>query len=233
MEIALIIVAAFLLIIHFIQLRNQKKRVIPQKTLNYNQDEHSLEVLIIDEKNAHYLDVEKVPILKNIYNPASATYTGVSVGGITTGGWDIKEAHYSSNVRMSDRYNLFYTTDKIHKQIIHRIDLLPNDAEVARNNPVLASMLTGNSLIIKRQSSTNSVNSVVAKTVWEQSGDLNLVQNVLSKDLANQNLTQDELREIIRLLCGGDIISNSFKRFLPLYLSIFLVLADIVYICVK
>lgn len=150
---------------------------------------------------------KRVPILQNQYKPASATYTGVTVGGITTGGWDIKDAHYSAKaVGMSDRYHLYCKTgtDKKDVQIISEIHLLPADAEIARKNTALSQFLQGNKLVLKHNLNPNSTNMQVAKTVYEGSGNMNLVENVMAKDLANVNLTLGEVSAVIKFLSGGN-----------------------------
>ena len=175
-----------------------------ERLKNFTYDERSgvLTVRKREANNRGSLSYMRIPLLQSQYVPASATYTGVTVGGITTGGVEVTEAHYESrSVGKTDRYYLYFKrSDKHDQHIVSKIELTNEDAAAAKKIKTLSPFLVGNQLVLKHRISDKS--STTFNVAYQSTGNLNVAQNAIAADLANQNLTLIEVKAVIEFLCG-------------------------------
>ena len=84
--------------------------------------------------NSDKLSMERHREIYNKYNPATVTYTGATVGGITTGGLNYNPAYYSTGLgNYTDKYELWYKGyDKDDMHWVSKIELTSKDAEQAK-----------------------------------------------------------------------------------------------------
>ena len=141
------------------------------------------------------------------YNPAKATFTAVTVGGVTTGGWDVKDAHYSTVMGEStNKYLLCYTPNVYYKNkcsLPKEVILTAEDAEAARKQG-FGKYLQGNTLILRNQ--VKSQNAKWAADTYAQTGDFYASSNLLVKDYTASLLTQSEMQAILDFLCGDNSV---------------------------
>ncbi len=141
----------------------------------------------------------------NKYNPASATFSAATVGGVTTGGWSVKEAHYSAEMgAKTDKYLLRFRPDVYYKDkytLPSNVILTQKDAEAARNQG-FGKYLNGNTLILRNKGKWG--NAQYAADVYARTGDFYGASNYLVKDYTASLLTQAEMQKILDFLCGDD-----------------------------
>ena len=142
--------------------------------------------------------------MQNEYVPASVTITATTVGGVTTGGIDVKDAHYDTNRGSKiDRYHLMFK-DKVSRSehyIVQKVELSSYDAEIAKKNPVLAQFLKGETLELQHPIKSNK--AAAARSAYQSSGDFYASANMLAEDIAYSNMTDGEVNEVISFLCGN------------------------------
>ncbi len=169
----------------------------------------NIRVLKCDPNNISLFSMKPVPVGSNQYHPATATYTGVSGGGLSVGEWNVTQAHYTSSVGISDRYRVLCKwktgSDRIE---LDTIALSAQDAERAKHNTYLAKLLRGNTLHLTREAS--KANTAIAGTVLRMSGDINLAQNVIMKGNASRYLTQEEANAVISFICRNAKVEESY-----------------------
>lgn len=168
-----------------------------------------------------YLAVEQYRQSSYKFNPATATYTGVTVGGVTTGGWTVDEAHYSPEVgRYTGKYNLFY---KERRQIggkweadwhlINYVILSDQDAKAAKDAG-LGRWLSGNTISISNPLSSRD--RVLTESIYEQYGngyDFYSTSNLLSMQAEKTMLSHDEIMKIYSFICGDTMAEVDPNRF--------------------
>ena len=127
------------------------------------------------------------------YNPATATYTGVTVGGVTTGGWDVSEAHYSmEGGTITDKFIMWYRKDEKQSAIIKEIELTQEIADIAKRDSRLTPYLKGNTFYLSK-SSENQWGDIVAQTL-KNTGDFTKASSIAMKDYASTLLTKCKFR---------------------------------------
>ncbi len=157
-----------------------------------------------------YLSIERYRQTSYKYNPATATYTGVSVGGVHTGGWTVDEAHYSlEGGSYTDKFNLFYRERKLvggkWTSVWHAVDtvyLSKEDAALAKNAG-LGRWLHDNKLTLSNPVSSQDL--VLREKIYEQYGenhDFYSTSNLLSMQAEKYMLNHDEILRIFSFLCG-------------------------------
>ena len=139
------------------------------------------------------------------YNPASATFSAATVGGVTTGGWSIKEAHYSTEMGSgTNKYLLCYTPNVYYKDkctLPNRVILTKNDVQAAMNQG-LSRYLDGNTLVLKNTNEWK--NAKAASDIYASTGDFYAASNLLANDYTASLLTQSEMQKILDFLCGDN-----------------------------
>ena len=142
------------------------------------------------------------------YHPATATFTAVSVGGVTTGGWDVRDAHFTMQSGASTDKSLlmFYPMDDrkgVEPIVVGAVQLSNNDAAVARQNGFLRDFMPGNkgeTLFLRRKSSGRG--AAAADRHYRNTGDMYGAMNLASKDYTESLLTRKELERVVDFLCG-------------------------------
>lgn len=161
-----------------------------------------------DPENEYRFLIDKHVEVGYGYVPPSATFTAVSVGGVTTGGWDVQEGHYkTSSVKKTDKYELFYTRRNLTASArkgdiiccVKEIVLTSDDVKTARSFPILNQFVVGNSLVLR-----HNVQSAYSKEIASSigSGDIYSALNLGQDDLTKMALTQKEAQAVLDFICG-------------------------------
>ena len=142
------------------------------------------------------------------YHPATATFTAATVGGVTTGGWSVDEAHYTTSYgSKTEKYQLqFCPLDDcvlVEPILVKYIRLSESDAEAARSKQYLREFISGNNRdVLKLEHKVESRSASAASNYYQSSGDLYGAANLLHEDYTASLLTEAELLSVIRFLCG-------------------------------
>ena len=136
------------------------------------------------------------------YVPASATFTAVSVGGVTTGGWDVKPEHYKEQFAgNTDKYLLHYSNTSNNSCYVSTIYLDDESIASAKKDPYLSPLLDGEKLILQHK-----IVSQKAQSALNQYGKdsnyhnyMNNVQSEITKTLLNEY----EMNRVLSFLCGS------------------------------
>ena len=152
------------------------------------------------------------------YNPASATFSAATVGGVTTGGWSVKEAHYTTEMgAATDKYLLCYTPNVYYKNqcsFPSRVVLTQNDAQAARDQG-FGKFLEGETLVLRNPGKWKNAKN--AADAYASTGDFYGASNLLVKDYTASLLTESEMREILDFLCGGNKVKyTEYQKETPL-----------------
>lgn len=222
---ASLVVAAIVIVIFFVMRAkdkgNERAAANEKEVLRYDGND----TVTILERGSHirtYLSVEQYIQSAYKFNPATATYTGVTVGGVTTGGWTVDEAHYSlEHGRLTEKYNLYY---KGRRQIggkwepdwhmINNVILSEQDAKAAEEYG-LGRWLSGNKLSISNP--VSSRDQVLTEKIYEQYGeshDFYSTSNLLSIQAEKAMLSHDEIMKIYSFLCGDTVAAVDPDRFI-------------------
>ena len=173
------------------------------------QNSDELVVLHRKKENEAVLLAKQGDVKYSQYHPGSATFTAATVGGVTTGGWDIKEEHYSieTAAAASNKYVLMYKLkdeyfsaekDRKERFPIRKIILSPEDANAALKNPIVSKFRRGNCLILENRGD---------EKLGKAAANLSSSNYYLAADMmyaydASKNLSYKEVNEIIHFLCG-------------------------------
>ncbi len=174
-----------------------------EKNIYFDKNTNILRLYHRNEKNRRFFSYERVVRLSYDYHPETTTFTAVNVGGVTTGGVDVREAYYSTGIAgTSDKYQIWYDVGKerTEKKIVDKILLTGEDVILVKRDKTLSQFLQDDKLIL-----LHSVNSATLKTAanhLKETGDIYTSYNLASKDLADMNLTKEEAIAVIDFICG-------------------------------
>ena len=135
------------------------------------------------------------------YVPESATFTAVSVGGVTTGGWDVTPEHYESKYAGStDKYLLHYEDSDQHSCFVNIIHLDDSAADMAKKDKRIAGFVEDNKIVLLHKNKKNNVQSAYNK-YGKDSNYYEFMNNVQS-DVVSAMLDEYEMTGILNFLCG-------------------------------
>lgn len=136
------------------------------------------------------------------YHPATATFTSVTVGGVTTGGIDVTKEHYSSKTTgRSGKYALFSVEENFEICRIILDDRLLNDA---KSNSFIKGFLQGNELVLEHENEDTKLSSGAMENLkgYIKSGNV-ISQNLQMQDIINaKKLTKEECEKILAWISG-------------------------------
>lgn len=142
----------------------------------------------------------------NKYNPASATFTAATVGGVTTGGWDFKEAHYTTGeVHRTDKWAIVYRTEDKKNPFVADFKLNDKDLQAAKQDAFLSQFVTGSGwekINFRPLYRVASKNKAYADEYVRKTKDIYAAQNMIMADMTKTMLTRDEIERVIAFLCG-------------------------------
>ena len=144
------------------------------------------------------------------YHAPSATYTSVTIGGVTTGSVNVKDGHFTASAgAKTDKYYLqFHRLDErvtTEKPIfVKYIKLSDSDAEIAKDTPVIRYYLSGqNKNVLVLEHKTDGKGTSAASQYYQRTGDLHGATNLMKDDYTDSLLGQKELERIVNFLCGN------------------------------
>ena len=159
--------------------------------------EHAVYIQKREARIRDYIRVKKYVTLDYSYRPPSATYSSATVGGVTTGGWDVKEERYSETVKQTDKYELSFCGHQITE-----VWLPFEDENAARTDNRVCQFVdtaVGNKLLLKHRGVKKQ--SVFVKDAL-QAGNIAVAASIAADDLVSEQLSKKEANDVLDFLCG-------------------------------
>lgn len=145
------------------------------------------------------------------FNPATLTYTGVTVGGVTTGGLDYQQEHYSiEGGTVTDRFNLWYKEGDNNSMIVMEVELASGLVSKAKKDPSVSKYLKGNTLYLQKE--TNGTWGKLATDHMKSTGDYMGALNLYAKENTAKLLTKIELAPIYSFICTAQTTGSSQRQ---------------------
>lgn len=176
-----------------------------EQIYTYNERTKSLAIISPHHKKLRWiLQVKPAHTVEYKYNPATLEYTGVTIGGITTGGFHVNEASISGSAfHNTGKYQLVLQ-DKGLYEILDEIVLPDNLVSSAKNTPVVKNFLQGNRLVLKHTGADTELTTSERETIAaaRRQGRQDVVINATLRAVAASYLTKAECDAIKNWLCG-------------------------------
>ncbi len=178
---------------------------------NFERNAWKLKVLNREKGNRALFKIRNSVVMSGKYHPATATITAATVGGVTTGGVEFKDAHYTLHNQRggwNDTYELLYIDrdeyfsaekDRKERHTIEELILKPEDVSVAKNHPILNKYLDGNKLVLQNKESNNL--DALAVNAANKYGTFAAAEYITAAK-ASHNLTYQELSTVLDFLAG-------------------------------
>lgn len=142
------------------------------------------------------LSVESVTMTNFTYHPAKMVYTGVSVGGVHTGGFHEEKAYHSTRVSSTDKGHLL-----MGKMQINSIQLSPELSEAVKSIPALRNVFKDGFIELEKP-----LNMSMSMILSAQKGDTGAM-NAASFALANNAPRMD------LCIALADFLQNAYAGF--------------------
>lgn len=184
---------------------DEKQQAKAQKIYTYIESTRSLRIISPNHSKFRWiLQVEPAHAIQYKFNPATLEYTGVTIGGVTTGSFHVNEASISGGAfQNTGKYQLVLKDDgryEIIKEIVFPDSLVTS----AKNTPIVKDFLKGNSLVLEHTGGdaeyTQSERETIAAA--EREGRRDIALNVAMRAIAASYLTKAECDAIKNWLCG-------------------------------
>ena len=206
--------AAIALMIYFmvllgVAIYSDSCRKSSKKNLVYDSSSGVVTVVNRSSANHYVLDVDRYfqPTLK--YKPATATYTAATVGGVTTGGLDVKEAHYEQGAKTTKKYAVVYRTDdKYLRTQPYAMSFILNDIDlqIAKSNPFLSEFVrnSGKANFLAMHKPEDGSATKAGRAYYKNTGDIYGAMALSAQDYTDAMLTETEARRVVDFLCGSN-----------------------------
>ena len=176
------------------------------KVQYYTYDKATYTLTLIERNYSAFSKAIKVEPHRTVsykYNPAELEYNGVTVGGVTTGGFHVNPASYSpSSMEKSGKYQLVLMPGY---NVIKNIILPTGLVAVAKNNRTLEKFLKKDRLELKYTGGdaemTEYERSIMSHNMTSRP---DLFYNAANRALAAQALTKEDCEAIKYWLCGQE-----------------------------
>ena len=155
-----------------------------------------------DGMNIHFLTMKRHLRTAYKYNPASITYTGATVGGVTTGGFSYDKAHYTNNADgFTDKYELWFN-DSSGKHLITDIKLSDSLISAAKGNITVAQFLKDDTLHLKHEGAQSRHHDAISWAVKNRDMDIYELTNLMLPELEAKMLNKNEMQAVFDFICG-------------------------------
>lgn len=159
------------------------------KTLHLHKRDSSLKELI---KMKRYVETTAV------YKPAEIVYTSATVGGITTGGVHVNEAHYDyySSKTNEDKFGLYYNDRPIEKIVC--------DFDIEDHPAINQFKVNKNTIVISYHKSKKEMDTL-GKMMYKNAvstGDQGMQCHILNKKIMEDKISRNDCKNIIKWISG-------------------------------
>ena len=184
---------------------DEKQQAKTQRIYTYHESTRSLRIISTNHSKLRWiLQVEPAHTIQYKFNPATLEYTGVTIGGVTTGSFHVNEASISGGAfQNTGKYQLVLKDDgryEIIKEIVFPDSLVTS----AKNTPIVKDFLKGNSLVLEHTGGDAEYTPSERQTIAaaERDGRRDIALNVAMRAIAASFLTKAECDAIKNWLCG-------------------------------
>jgi len=205
LDTTLTVVAAFIIAgaVGFVLMQfNDKKRLEEKLSIDFSSGSGAPTLKKRCETSAKAFKIKPLYNHDFDYHPTTVTYTSVTVGGVTTGGFDVNKEHYSSRrTGASGKYALFSVEEDYE---ICRIILSDSLLESARSNPFIKRFLKGHDLVLEHENENTKLSAGAMANLegYIKSGNV-ISQNLWMQDVINaKKLTKEECQKILDWIGG-------------------------------
>lgn len=181
--------------------RKRKKKKATATNLFYDKNSQTLMLQNRTKTNKLVFSVENAPDFTVHFEPEQWVYTGVSVGGVHTGGYH-KEGgyHYTKPVPTGKHFIIF--DNCIDHAIVDRIRILdPKILQLAKENTFISQFLEGDILELKHELVRQNEDKVKSAIELEQ---MDVAIRFMKQDHFSTLLTKVECKKVIAWLCGEE-----------------------------
>lgn len=186
--------------------------------MNYRTDAHKGEMSVNTEKNeisisarnsyiVDFISIKREQKVSLGYDPAHVTYTGVRIGGVSTGNLNFHDE--SAHVQSEGYTDYWYLNYGKEYCPIYTVSLSNELLQEAKSNSFISQYLSGNKLVF-RSRNKKSLSEIEKRTIESgfNSGSLkNTVtsMNMIITDNQRSVLSLDDCKKIKRWLAGKSI----------------------------
>lgn len=183
----------------------EKSKTKAQQIYTYNEKTKSLKIISPNHSKLRWiLQVEPAHTAQYKYNPATLEYTGVTIGGVSTGSFHINEASVSGAAFQNTGKCHLVLKDMGQYEILNEIVLPDSLVSNAKSTPVVKDFLQGNRLVLKHTGSDTELTASERETIaaGRRQGRQDVVINATLRAIAASYLTKAECDAIKNWLCG-------------------------------
>ena len=175
-----------------------------ENIIKLDKQTNSMTLLARNEKLDKLICIKPIYSSSYEYTPEKVTYTSVTVGGVTTGGIDKREAFYSEEIKgRSGKYGIYAKMELGNLMRISEINLDESLIESAKSIPEINKFLKDNTLVLSYASSAIKI-SKIEGDMYQQAisnGDIYTAANIRNKLSEQAELTKDDCQNIINWIC--------------------------------
>lgn len=188
-----------------IELNRSKKRNSAVGFLSYNKETDTLTVNARRLENGNVIKIEEMVDYNLKYHPPEIVYTGVTVGGVHTGGFHEQGNYYSLNGTSTKKYRLVYTGAGVSQQDfcpIEKIELSAPLIREAQENKTISRYLDDDG-VLTLCNKVESQYGTYMESVRKQ-GNTELLMQMAKSDWFAQQLSKAQCSTIRDWLMSTD-----------------------------
>lgn len=184
-------------------LLEERRRASPKKYLSYDVYTKTLTLKERNPANANVIKVERMMDYNLKYHPSEIVYTGVTVGGIHTGGFHDRGNYISIDGKRTQKYRLIYNGVGVTSEQscpIEIIKLEGNLTDKAKNNSLIRQYLDSNGMLVLK----NNVKSENAQFIVSamEVKNIDAAMEFAKEDYYNQQLTKEQCDSVKNWICS-------------------------------
>ena len=184
---------------------DEKSKTTAQQIYTYNANRKSLTIISPNSRKLCWmLQIEKASTIDYQYNPATLGYTGVTIGGVTTGSFHVNEASISTGAyHNTGKYHIVFR-DRGQYEILNEIVLPDTLIFKAKYTPIVKDFLQGDRLVLKHTGGDAELTASERATIEaaRNQGRQDIVLNATMRAIAASYLTREECEAIKNWLCA-------------------------------
>lgn len=192
---------AIIALVALLIFRKRKKKKATVTNLFYDKYSKTLMLQNRTKTNKLVFSAENAPDFTVHFKPEQWVYTGVSVGGVHTGGFHKEGGYHYAKPAHTGKYVIVFD-NCIDHAIVDRIRILdPKVLQLAKENAFISQFLDGDILELKHDFVHKNEAKVKAAIELQQ---IDVAMRFMKQDHFNTLLTKEECKKVIAWLCGEE-----------------------------
>lgn len=130
------------------------------------------------------------------YKPAEIVYTGATVGGITTGGIHVNEAHYETSGTRTDKFGLYFNNCQVKRIVC--------DFEI-KDHPAINKFKTDKNTLVLTYEGAKEEMGGLSKEMYKKAvvkGDLGMQYHLLNNQIEESMLSHNDCKNVLKWIVG-------------------------------